>query len=95
MMMEVVWSSGFKRAFRKITKKNPQLKERIIEVLILLAADPFTLSLKSHKLGGKLEGLWSCSVNYDCRIIFNFAQDEQVLEIFILLIDIGTHDEVY
>jgi mRNA interferase YafQ len=44
---------------------------------------------------GKLEGLWSCSIAYDCRIIFNFSQDEQVLEIFILLIDIGTHDEVY
>jgi mRNA interferase YafQ len=88
MMMEVVWSSGFKRAFRKITKKNPQLKEQIVEVLILLAEDPFIPSLK-------LEGLWSCSVAYDCRIIFNFAQDEQVLEIFILLIDIGTHDEVY
>jgi mRNA interferase YafQ len=95
MMMEVVWSSGFKRAFKKITKKNPQLQERIVEVLILLAEDPFTPSLKSHKLGGNLEGLWSCSVAYDCRIIFNFSQDEQVLEIFILLVDIGTHDEVY
>jgi mRNA interferase YafQ len=95
MMMEVVWSSGFKRSFRKITKRNPQLKERIVEVLLLLADDPLTPSLKSHKLSGNLEGLWSCSVAYDCRIIFNFSEDEQVLEIFILLIDIGTHDEVY
>jgi mRNA interferase YafQ len=95
MMMEVVWSSGFKRSFKKITKKNPQLKDRIVEVLILLADDPFTPSLKSHKLGGNLAGLWSCSVAYDCRIIFNFFEDEQLSEIFILLIDIGSHDEVY
>lgn len=93
--MEVVWSSGFKRSFRKITKRNPQLKEQIVEALILLSDDPFTPSLKSHKLSGNLEGFWSCSVAYDCRIIFNFSQDEQTLEIFILLIDIGTHDEVY
>lgn len=93
--MEVVWSSGFKRSFRKITKRNPQLKEQIVEALILLSDDPFTPSLKSHKLSGNLEGFWSCSVAYDCRIIFNFSQDEQALEIFILLIDIGTHDEVY
>jgi mRNA-degrading endonuclease YafQ of YafQ-DinJ toxin-antitoxin module len=47
MMMEVVWSSGFKRSCKKITKKNPQLKNQIINVLRLLADDPFTPSLKS------------------------------------------------
>jgi addiction module RelE/StbE family toxin len=93
--MEVVWSSGFKRSFKKITKKNPQLKERIIETLILLADDPFAPSLKSHKLGGNLAGFWSCYVAYDCRIIFNFSEDEQLLEMVILLVDIGSHDEVY
>jgi mRNA interferase YafQ len=38
--MQVVWSSGFTRSFKKITKRNPQLKEQITEVLILLAEDP-------------------------------------------------------
>ncbi len=93
--MEVVWSSGFKRSFRKITKKNPQLKNQIIKVLKLLADDPFTPSLKSHKLTGNLAGLWSCSVAYNCRIIFNLSEDEKLLEMVILLIDIGSHDEVY
>jgi len=93
--MEVVWSSGFNRSFRKITKKNPQLKDQIAKVLRLLADDPFTASLKSHKLGGDLAGLWSCSVGYDCRIIFNFSEDEELLEMVILLVDIGSHDEVY
>jgi antitoxin HicB len=40
--MQVVWSSGFTRSFKKITKRNSQLKEQITEVLILLAEDPFT-----------------------------------------------------
>jgi mRNA interferase YafQ len=93
--MQIVWSNGFKRSFKKITKKNPQLKEQIIKVLRLLADDPFTPSLKSHKLGGNLAGLWSCSIAYDCRIIFSFSEDEQLLEIVILLVDIGSHDEVY
>ncbi|MEH1768439.1 type II toxin-antitoxin system RelE/ParE family toxin [Nostoc sp.] len=57
--------------------------------------DPFTPSLKSHKLTGNLAGLWSCSVAYDCRIIFIFSEDEKLLEMVILLIDIGSHDEVY
>jgi mRNA interferase YafQ len=93
-MMQIVWSSGFTRSFKKIVKKNPLLKEQIAEVLILLAEDPFNPSLKSHKLSGKLDGLWACSVAYDCRIIFEFSE-EDVLAVFILLVNVGTHDDVY
>ena len=93
--MKIVWSSGFKRSFKKIVRKSPQLKDRVTEVLILLADDPFTPSLKSHRLGGRLAGLWSCSVAYDCRVIFSLSEDEEILEIFILLVNIGSHDEVY
>jgi mRNA interferase YafQ len=93
--MQVVWSSGFTRSFKKITKRNSRLRDRITEVLMLLAEDPFTPSLKSHKLAGNLDALWSCSVAYDCRIIFEFSEEDDVLEVFILLVNIGNHDEVY
>jgi addiction module RelE/StbE family toxin len=93
--MKVTWSNGFKRSFQKVIKKNPQLKDKIFEVLRLLGEDPFIPSLKSHKLTGNLAGFWSCSVSYDCRIIFSFSEDEECLEMIILLINIGSHDEVY
>ncbi|MDJ1178985.1 type II toxin-antitoxin system mRNA interferase toxin, RelE/StbE family [Roseofilum sp. BLCC_M91] len=93
--MEIVWSNSFKRAFKKLAKKQPQLQAKAIEVLKILAIDPFTPSLKSHKLTGSLNGLWSCSVAYDCRIIFSFFDEEDTDEEVILLIDIGSHDEVY
>ena len=93
--MNLIWSKGFKRSFKKLIKKKPQLKNQIFDVLRLLAKDPFTPSLKSHKLSGNLEGLWSCSVAYDCRIIFSFSEEGEFLEIIILLIDIGSHDKVY
>ena len=93
--MKVVWSSGFKRSFKKITKKNSRLSDKIIETLNLLAIDPFTPSLKSHKLIGQMDGLWSCSVSYDCRIIFDISEDGQLLEMIILLIDVGSHNQVY
>ena len=44
---------------------------------------------------GQLDGLWACSVEYDCRIIYTFEQDVDSDNETILLIDIGTHDEVY
>jgi mRNA interferase YafQ len=85
----------FKRSFKRLLKKNPQLQDKILAVLELLGNDPFTPSLKSHKLTGQLQGLWSCSVTYDCRIIFAFKKDSVTEENLIVLIDIGSHDEVY
>ena len=61
----------------------------------MLADNPFTPSLKSHKLTGQLEGLWSCSAAYDCRIIYAFRKDEVTGDDLIILVDIGNHNEVY
>ena len=93
--MKLVTYKSFKRAFKKLIKKNPQLQDKVLGILDLLENDPFTPSLKSHKLTGDLDGYWSCSVNYDCRIIFTFSQDEESEETLIILVDIGSHDEVY
>lgn len=93
--MKIVWNNTFKRSFRKLIKKNPSLKDTITNVLRTLSNDPFTPSLKSHKLKGNLSDSWSCSVTYDCRIIFTFSQYEESEEVFIILIDIGSHDDVY
>ncbi|MCT7951728.1 type II toxin-antitoxin system mRNA interferase toxin, RelE/StbE family [Ancylothrix sp. C2] len=76
-------------------KKNPSLKEAIQERLKILESDPFNPVLRSHKLKGELAGAWSCTVAYDCRIVFNFVMNEETGEEEILLINIGTHDEVY
>jgi len=84
-----------KGAFKRFVRKNPQLQKKIFETINLLASDPFTFSLKSHKLSGHLEGLWACSVAYDCRIIYTFKRDRDTDEKMIVLIDLGTHDEVY
>lgn len=94
-MRTLVWDNSFRRAFKRYVRKNPQLKSKIVTVLELLVNDPFHPSLKSHKLRGQLEGLWACSVEYDCRIVFVFRQDSNTNEELIVLIDIGTHDEVY
>jgi len=37
-----------------------------------------------------MKNLWSFRVEYDMRIIFYFAGDNHAV-----LVDIGTHDEVY
>ena len=56
----------------------------------LFTNDPFNKSLKTHKLSGDLKDSWAFSINYSYRIVFQFIDDNTIL-----LMDIGTHDEVY
>ena len=58
-------------------------------------ADTANPLLKTHKLHGELEGLFACSVEYDLRIVFDIVENSRTKEKEILLIDIGTHEEVY
>jgi hypothetical protein len=48
------------------------------------------------KLKGKLSGSWACNVGYDLRIVFDFIKKEvEQGESDILLLEIGSHEEVY
>jgi addiction module RelE/StbE family toxin len=93
--MKLVAHKSFKKAFKRLIKKNPSLQDKLLVILDVLENDPFTPSLKSHKLKGSLSEYWSCSVSYEYRIIFTFSQDKESEETLIILIDIGSHDEVY
>ena len=94
-MKQLVWDASFRRAFRRATRRAPELRDRIFEVLEVLVEDPFASRLKTHRLRGQLEGLWACWVEYDCRIVFVFEPDPETAEDAIILVDIGSHDEVY
>ncbi len=74
-MISVSFSSSFKKAFKKKIQKNK---------------DPFDKRLKTHKLTGELEELWSFRINYEIRVIFFFVNKNKAV-----LNDIGTHEEVY
>lgn len=94
-MINLVFSQSFKRAFKTTIKRQPELKSKIEAKLKLLADNPYNPILRTHKLKGKLSGAWAFSVEYNCRIIFNFEQNPETKDEEINLIDIGTHDEVY
>jgi addiction module RelE/StbE family toxin len=94
-MRTIAIASSFKRAYKILLRKRPDLKPKVIEILRLLCTTPFTPSLQTHKLKGDLAGSWSCTVEYDCRIVFNFIEGEKGEDDNILLIDIGSHYDVY
>ncbi|HRO90563.1 MAG TPA: type II toxin-antitoxin system YafQ family toxin [Promineifilum sp.] len=94
-MRELVLTPRFRRAYRKFVKRDRTLQKRIDDALESMQADVFTPGLGSHKLSGELSGLWACSCGYDCRIIFAMEMESNTGREVIVLLDIGTHAEVY
>jgi len=93
MNRELIRTTAFVRAARRYVKKHAQAAEDIEAALQLLCKDTSDPRLKTHKLKGDLDGVWACSAGYDLRILFEFAQYEGAEAI--LLLTLGTHDEVY
>lgn len=89
-MVDISFSSSFKRSFKKRIKGNVDLDSRFWEKLQQFTVDPFDPSLKTHKLSGKLKECWSFSIGYDERVLFYFTDDEKAV-----FVDVGSHDEVY
>jgi mRNA interferase YafQ len=94
-MRALVLTPKFRRAYRKTAKRDRSLQSRIEETLHQMEVDVFHPSLGTHKLSGPLEGLWASSCGYDCRIVFALETEPGAAREVILLLDIGTHEEVY
>ena len=94
-MHDLVLTPRFERAFRRLTAKNPALQFQIEATLQRLAENLTDPRLKTHRLSGQLAGLFACSVAYDCRIVFSKQKHPKTGAETLLLINIGTHEEVY
>jgi mRNA-degrading endonuclease YafQ of YafQ-DinJ toxin-antitoxin module len=93
MNRELIRTTAFVRAARRYVKKHPHAADDIEAALQLLSEDAHDPRLKTHKLKGDLEGVWACSAGYDLRILFEFVPIDEGEAI--LLLTLGTHDEVY
>ncbi len=94
-MRELVLTPKFKKVFLKFVKRNKKIQKRIEETLEYMQKDVFAAHLGTHKLGGELSGLYACVCGYDCRIVFSIERNKEISNEVIVLLDIGTHDEVY
>ncbi len=89
-MIEIVPTSGFRKAFKRRVRGNKNLETRFRQRVAVFQNNPFDPRLKTHQLSGQLQGLWSFTIDYDVRVVFSFVDPKKVL-----FVDIGTHDEVY
>jgi mRNA-degrading endonuclease YafQ of YafQ-DinJ toxin-antitoxin module len=91
MSFALVTTRHFERRARKFLRKHPDLRQALRDALDDLSRDPFQPKLKLHPLAGNLGGVQAVSLTYSYRVTLLVRVTEQEL----VLLDIGTHDEVY
>ena len=94
-MRELVLTPKFERTFRRLVGKNPALQPQIEIALRRMAEYINDPRLKTHHLSGKLAGLHACFAAYDCRIVFAKQKHPKTGAEVLLLVNIGSHEEVY
>lgn len=75
-MFEIIYKPKFLRRFGKLPEG---LKEEVEEALELLKHKSNHKKLKVHKLKGKLSEFYSCSVNYNYRIVFDYENKKTIV----------------
>jgi addiction module RelE/StbE family toxin len=90
-MFTVTTSELFLRQARKFFKKHPDLRPRFAFIFDALKQDPFQPNLGLHQLSGRLSGCHAVRLTYSYRITLTLLITEKE----IILLDIGSHDEVY
>lgn len=79
----IEYTPTFAKNYKKLptdTQKKAEKRE------LLFRQNPFSPSLKTHKLSGKLDTYWSFSLDYQHRIVFRFTEEGTIL-----FVDVGTH----
>lgn len=90
-MFKLIFTESYLKKEKLFLNRHAELIEKYKNILRLLELNPYHPSLKLHKLQGKFKDKYAISLTYSYRIILSFT----VIENEILLIDIGSHGEVY
>lgn len=87
--MEFHITPALEKRLQKLLKTNPRLGFKIEKQLNLFLQNDRHPSLKTHKLSGELNNLWSISITKSLRMTYILDESEAYF------IDFGTHDQVY
>ncbi|AFZ45990.1 plasmid stabilization system [Cyanobacterium stanieri PCC 7202] len=91
MNYSLIYTKSYNNKAKKFIKKHPDLIKQYEKTLKLLELNPHHPSLRLHQLKGKLQDLHSVSINISYRICLHLLIREKE----IILVDIGSHNEVY
>ena len=82
-MIKVKYTSKFAKAFKRLPKN---IQNRAVKKIEIFQSNPYTPSLKTHKLGGNLEAFHAFAINHQYKILFKFENEKGIV-----LLNVGTH----
>jgi mRNA-degrading endonuclease YafQ of YafQ-DinJ toxin-antitoxin module len=91
MTWQLVFTEQYARRAARFLKRHPEMESVYAKALLLLEANPHHPSLRLHPLKGRLDGLHSVSINLSFRITLEMIMTDKE----IILINVGSHDDVY
>ncbi len=77
--MQIFYTPTFLKKWNKLPLKIQKLAEQKEEIF---RENPFDSRLKTHKLHSKFKNLYSFSINYDYRIVFEIPKTKQEVYYF-------------
>lgn len=90
-MLNIVYTKSYNKRAAAFLKKHPDLTGQYKKTLRLLETNPGHPALNLHKLKGKKKELYSVSINVKFRLTLYFI----IREYKIILVQVGSHNEVY
>jgi len=91
MPFTLLYPDSYIRRARKFLRKHLEIHNQYRKTLQLLELDPYHPALRLYSLEGRLKGLSSVSINMSYRIVLELEiRGEEII-----LINIGSHDQVY
>lgn len=88
--MNAKFSPSVQKELKKIQQKDSKLANRIEKQIALFEENPKHPSLRTHKLSGTMDNMWSISITTSIRIVYVLLDKSSVI-----FVKIGTHDEIY
>lgn len=86
-MVRVIYGSYFLKSARRLDKK---LKEKLANNIEILQRNPFSQTLHTKNLAGKLSGFFSFRITRDWRVIFQFSDPDTIR-----LVEVAHRKDIY
>ena len=86
------YSGQFKRSYKQCKKRGYDMAKLEVVLRILEEKGSLPAEYKPHKLVGRgLAGYWECHIESDWLLVW----DQNDTELILLLLDTGTHSDIF
>lgn len=86
--MKIRFHKNFEKHYKKLQKDD---KVRVLAAISRFSDNPLDPILKNHSLHGSVQGKRAFSAANDLRIIF----EEFDHYVIVIMLDVGTHNQIY